>query len=441
MLCIVEVTRSDPKGRNIWVKEIYPNPNDEEVFATMTTNMPLSQAGGGIYSIPKPEPGIKCVAMRYSYQFFILGFFSDFNPQSGWRQTVDLDEELELNDINIRTPAGNRVTLENAGRVSIFANLWSRLHLSQKLEELSGYFKKIRMTWFGGSLKATDELFKLTLTDGYEDPEVSDIDLDTEQLPNSGTASFTGGDPTLLANTYRDKAIIDNAEVPFRVETRQRVRNASQPQQKDSYTIEKRGRGESDDIYSLETIDRDKGIITKNSVDGEGAKTSVLGYPAITGLPGEEETNVDFQLTTNLGEKSSLQYETLDHAFETSISSELGEDRFKLVTNNDSVSIGDIFAIKRVTDDGEELVTIEFDDGGVLNIKTPHAQIRTDAETPSLYITVLEGGNIQLGGEELLFDASTGDSVLTPKTILDGVGTDTFTGIPWAGSKTVAAKE
>jgi hypothetical protein len=449
MLSIVEVVRAEPKGRNIWVREIYPSANDEEVFATMTTNMPLSQEGGGMYSMPKVEPGVKCIAMRYSYQFFILGFFSDFNPQGGWRQTVDLDEELDENDLNIRTPSGNRVTLEGTGRVSIFANLWSRLHLSKSLDELSGYFKKIRMTWFGGSIRATEETFKMSITDGYDDPELSDVDLDTEELVSSSTTALTAADATTLGGSYISKAIIDNVDVPLKIETRQRTNSFSQPQTKDSYTIEKRGR-DGDDLYSLETIDRARGVVTMRKVDAEGVKQSVQKLQSQSGLPPAEGTVLDVQLNANLGERSELLYVTPDHTFETSIVTEEGEDRFKLVSNNDSINIGDTFSIKRLDDEGAELVTIEFDLDGVLNIKTPHAQIQTDltngATAPDLYVNVLDGGKLHLGsavdGEALDFESAQGDNVMTTKTILGpDVLTDTFTGIPWTGSQTVAAKE
>ena len=437
-ICIVEVTRVKSKSW-FYVKEMEPTPNDTEVLATLASPLPMSQEASGLYGVPEISPGIKAIAIKYEAQYIITGFFPDYAPQLGYRHTVDQEEPMEAGDYNLRTSSGNRVTVMKNGKLDLFANLWSRLHLSQAKNQLEGYFKRLRFTWFGGSVTSIDETStRIVLSAGYQNPYTSDDNKDFDETP-----SVTPQAPELDASVYVDKAVIHNEDVPLHIDTRQNTHGDAAPMSfmKDVFTVEKRGhQGDPNDtVYTFETIDRSRGTSTLTTITNSGLSISANSYTIdATQLQARREDVPNWETGIHLGDHMQIDYTKGDVSTVLSFSDD-EDSRVKLVSNEDSFIIGKNLELKRDTTKGPYSLTID-EDGSVV-LLTPQFNIVSNIDG-QVDIDVVKDGTLVLGGKSADVLTTDKNSVLTPSTIFGdpALNYDTFTGLPFKGSSIVAAK-
>lgn len=436
--CIVEVTRVI-SGTRVYVREVEPVPNNTEIVATIASPVPMSQEAGGLHSVPEVTSGIRAIAVRYEAEYIILGFFPDYAPQLGARRTIDQEEALEPGDHNLRTSSGNRVTVTKQGRIDLFANLFSRLHLSQKKNQLEGYFKKLKFRWFGGSIVSKDErTTRIVLSDGYQDPTTSDENLGTDDLPTPDPQARS-----LDAYTYVDKAIIHNEDVPLHIETRQNTGGiaAITSSHKDVFTVEKRGY-QGDDygtLYEFQTIDRSRGLMTRSMVVQSGLSIDVAYSKVEPATPAARRAvSPDWNDRIVLGENVLISHVSGDGEIDTELSfGNSLNDRVKLRSNEDSLSIGNDLVLKRESDDGAYSLTI--DSAGNVVFDTPQFYLSSSGDSKQVVLAVTDGNTLMFGQPT----TTEYDGVLTPNSIFEGVDQafDTFTGIPFKGSSIVTAKE
>jgi hypothetical protein len=284
--------------------------------------------------------------------------------------------------------------------------------LSQIKNQIEGYFKKIKISWFGGSLESTNETnTRIVLTQGYQNPLSSDQSLDTEERPSISAQSMD-----LNASVYVNKAIIDNYTVPLRIETRQNTAGlaATASFMKDVFTVERRGHQDDpkNTVYEFQTIDRSRRVESSTKITETGQEVKLESDHWLSSLYIGDSVRLSFGSTTVSG--------MLEFA-----------DALKLTYNTSSLTINEILELIH----GALTMTIDAD--GLVNITTPQFILASTSDN-KLYVQVADGSKIILGDSEV----DEQNNVLTPSTIFDGgVNYDTFTGLPFIGSTTVSAKK
>lgn len=431
-ICIVQITKVLSKNYCYSI-EIMPSKGTVEVITTVASSIPMTQDGGGIFAAPEVSPGIKAIAVRYEFQFIIIGFFSDFMPQLSNRKLATAEEALEDGDINIRSGSGNRVSIFKNGKLDLFSNIWSRIHLSQSKEQIEAYFRKIKIKWFGGSILAQDEeTTRIVLSQGFQNATTDDSNLDSDELPNIDPQSTS-----LDAFNYVNKAIISNENVPLSIETRQNTGGSAAFMgfMKDVFTIEKRGhRDEENVVYEFETIDRSRGTISKQRITEAGLDFLVEQREAIGGLTPSQATP-NWQSYYKFGDTVELTFDKDD----SSCSIKFLDDELEIKRNEHTIRINNNFSILR---EGSGEFILSFNEDGTAFINNDQFTLKTNLDGV-VEITVPENGKIKLGSSDVDISVSSQgtDNVLTPNSIFgNGVVYDTFTGLPFKGSTVVGVQ-
>lgn len=433
--CIVQVTRV---VSNHWCYciEIAPKPNDLELKGYIASPTPSTSDGGGIYTAPKVDPGVMAIATKYQNEYFITGFFKPFNPTKSSRSTDVAVGKLEEGDLRLRSSAGSQIAISDKGKMTFFSNMWARFTMSQAKERLDAFFRKFVFSWWGGSVTAeNDTNTRIVLTQGFQNPISTDEAKGTEELSDVAGAAIVGFD----AYEYVDKAIIDNYTTPLTIDTRQNTNGpyVLLPYHKDVFTVEKRGHqgDEADTVYSFDTIDRSRGTKLQQRVIPAGLSCEVTRWRVLA--PQSKEAGDPLWSTSvNHGETYQIEYSAGETESYFRFLDSTSENQIELGTNDYSLKIGEELRLAR--DSAESPYEVKFDATGSLVIENNEIRLET-VPGEGLLVTVKDG-QIKLGTEGTEFGPGL-QNVLTPKTILGGIINDTFTGIPFVGSQTVAAQD